>query len=290
MFSRSVAHVSKTKIFARATPQKTQMLVYSMTLAADAALAMVLPVPTSPGAPDDALRFIDLEDYPTFFDHMRSAFPPDLQMPSRAVGLASGAAPPMLTVHEVGAFEASFVPTLADFARLDPRFALPPATWEAMPGYADWGFAVFKLKGFGAARAVVEASEPPRRRPGFLARLFGAGAGDATAPATTTTTTNKTIHPMAFELRPRDPGVIFFPTVHVHDGTVHETAHFDHTLYCQIPRELASRLTEWDTSFDVSKRFMDESKLHGCVDPDALLYRRTLVGERPNRDQWLVCA
>lgn len=62
---------------------------------------------------------------------------------SRAKG-APAAAP--LRVHEVGSFEASFVPSLADFSRLDARFRLPDGLWEGLPIYADYGFAVFKLK------------------------------------------------------------------------------------------------------------------------------------------------
>ena len=46
----------------------------------------------------------------------------------------------------MGAFEASFVPTVKDFARLDERFKLPEGTWEALPQYKDHGFAVFKLR------------------------------------------------------------------------------------------------------------------------------------------------
>jgi hypothetical protein len=73
-----------------------------------------------------------------------------------------------LAVVEVGNFEASFVPTIADFARLDERFRLPPKTWEALPGYRDYGFAVFKLKK-GKQQIHPMAFEFPRRDP---ARLF----------------------------------------------------------------------------------------------------------------------
>ncbi len=45
----------------------------------------------------------------------------------------------------MGSFEASFVPTRRDFSRLDQRFRLPDDVWQALLGYDDWGFAVFKL-------------------------------------------------------------------------------------------------------------------------------------------------
>ena len=101
---------------------------------------------------------------------------------------------PQLVVHEVGSFEASFVPTRRDFSRLDQRFRLPDDVWQALLGYDDWGFAVFKL--------------------GPMSRLTG-------------------VHPMAFEFPQRDPDRLFFPAVHVHNGRVEPWATFDHRLYCQ---------------------------------------------------------
>jgi hypothetical protein len=38
---------------------------------------------------------------------------------------------------------------------------------------------------------------------------------------------------MAFEFVTRQPDTLFFPTLHVHDGLVHESAKFDHYLYYQ---------------------------------------------------------
>ena len=49
-------------------------------------------------------------------------------------------------VVQVGAFEASFVPTVKDFSRLDKRFRLPAGAWNKLSTYNDYGFAVFKLK------------------------------------------------------------------------------------------------------------------------------------------------
>jgi len=51
-----------------------------------------------------------------------------------------------LKVEQVGSFEASFVPTLADFQRLDPRFRLPDTVWQQLGRYAKYGFAIFQLK------------------------------------------------------------------------------------------------------------------------------------------------
>ena len=157
-----------------------------MNVAARSPVAMILPLPVPPRPGDDALRFIDMKGYPRFFHDLDAAFPALALAASRGGFGASGVAPerPTLTVHEVGDFVASFVPSLADFDRLDARFRLSDAVWEALPIYADYGFAVFQLKDLGPG--------------GWLRRLFGRAAA-------------RTIHPMAFEFPRRDPDVLFFP-------------------------------------------------------------------------------
>ncbi|MBK5256863.1 MAG: hypothetical protein JJE39_12580 [Vicinamibacteria bacterium] len=153
-FSQPIEHVSSTNIFARMSASGKQYLVYSMELAAQDDLAMILPIPAPEASPDDAVRFISLEEYPRFFDDMDSGFAPlELSMKAGPVGAAPVSAPP-LVVHDVGAFEASFVPTVADFNRLDARFRLPKETWSSLPGYRDFGFAVFKLRRSAGPRTI----------------------------------------------------------------------------------------------------------------------------------------
>ncbi|TPW20261.1 MAG: hypothetical protein FD126_1862 [Elusimicrobia bacterium] len=137
-FSGPVKAVRGTKIFARLDAGR-QVLVYEMRVSAERELAMVLPVPTPAGSPEDALRFVSLERHPGFFSELESGFPQPL---SESPSLAASA----LAVHSVGAYEASFVPAPSGFARLDERFRLPAALWEGLPLYRDYGFAVFKLK------------------------------------------------------------------------------------------------------------------------------------------------
>ncbi len=52
----------------------------------------------------------------------------------------------ILPVISMGNFDASFVPTVNDFGKLDPRFRLPHGTWDKLPQYRNYGFTVFKLK------------------------------------------------------------------------------------------------------------------------------------------------
>jgi hypothetical protein len=148
-FSQPVDHVAATNIFARPTKGDRQAVVYSMMLKASTELAMILPIPTPKASKEDAVSFINLEKFPDFFDELKSGFPEP--PPSRAKGLKDDAPKlalpePKLKVIEVGSFVASFVPTVKDFSRLDEQFRLPEGTWDKLPAYKEYGFAVFKLK------------------------------------------------------------------------------------------------------------------------------------------------
>jgi hypothetical protein len=162
-FSRSVNLVANTNIFARAAEGNRQYLVYSMKYEADEELAMILPLPTPTNSAEDAVQFIDLSGYPRFFDDLKLGFPVS-RGGFQPQSVRQGLAPASLKVHDVGSFEASFVPRQNDFARLDPRFTLPNDAWNALPQYKDWGFAVFKLKP-GAKTVHPMALNFPRRDP-----------------------------------------------------------------------------------------------------------------------------
>ena len=243
-FSRPVQSVSATQIFARSGADGRQFLVYSMTLRAREELAMVLPLPVKPGSGEKAVSFIDLTDYPDFFADLRKGFPEPLAPPTPGTSRSLGAAPPAkLEVVTVGSFEASFVPTTADFARLDERFRLPPGTWEKLPSYRDHGFAVFKLK-----------------------------SGESK------------IHPMAFSFPRANPAGLYFPTVHIHDGKVHERAKFDHVLYCQRGAKDQFTLLDWDESFRPAGFFMQLNKAKDVLDGGEHCYKHMLTGTLPNKD------
>ena len=68
---------------------------------------------------------------------------------------------------QVGDFEASFVPTVKDFNRLDARFQLPAELFAKMPDYQHFGFAVFKLKP-GMQTVQPMAFDFPAAKPGHL--------------------------------------------------------------------------------------------------------------------------
>ncbi len=246
-FSQPVELVSSTTIFARRRNGR-QVLVYSMRYRASSALAMVLPLPVPPDPPEDAVTFINLERYPEFFADVWKGFPSS-QSWSLAF-LTASIAVSTLEVHDVGSFEASFVPRVEDFVRLDERFRIPASVWDELPLYRDYGFAVFKLKATSARGG---------------------------AP----------VHPMAFEFPQREAELLFFPTVHVHDRRVHPYALFDHTLYCQVSPGMHEYLEHWQRSTAVASAFVDINRAQGVVDGEHHCWRRTIKGRLTNQDSWV---
>jgi hypothetical protein len=259
-FSQPVEFVSATSIFARGA-NGSQFLVYSMRYAASGDLAMVLPLPVPPNPPEDAVRFINLQRYPSFFDDMARGFPRIMTL-LRSAGMIKSLSEdaPKLEVHEVGDFEASFVPRIADFDRLDERFRIPGEVWDQLPAYKDFGFAVFKLKGSPGGLA------------GLARRLFRGSRK------------SRQVHPMAFEFPRRNPDLLYFPTVHIHDRQVHRHAAFDHMLYCQPTAAQEDHLEGWEESDRTAGTFLDADRTEGIVLPDQSCWRRPLEGWRENMD------
>jgi hypothetical protein len=241
-FSRPVDLVANTNIFARAGKDGRQFLVYSMTLSAKDDLAMILPIPTPKDAKEDDLKFINLEKYADFFKDMLAGFP--VPKPPRGGDKdKSDDKSNTLKVVEVGSYEASFVPQIKDFTKLDERFRLPTDVWEKLPQYKESGFAVFKLKK-GASK----------------------------------------VHPMAFDFPRANAKKLYFPTVHIHDGKVHEKADFDHWLFCQVGEGAATDILKWEESPQPAGLFMKIDKAEGLLLKDAHCYRLRMKGELKNED------
>ena len=118
----SVEQVSGTSIFARVSNGR-QILVYSMNLRSRIDLAMILPLPVPPRSPENSVRFNNLKEYPQFFSDMEAGFddPDDFSL-SEDSG-SGNLTRTMLRVHDVGNFEASYVPTMDDWDRLDKQLS-----------------------------------------------------------------------------------------------------------------------------------------------------------------------
>lgn len=257
-FSGRVARVGGTNIFARRVGAR-QALVYSMNVELDDAVAMVLPLPVARAA-EDVLAFVDLSRYSSFFRDLAEAFPRPQTMKSFGLAAARGGGP-TLRVHDVGDFVASFAPAPADLDRLDPRFRISPELFAARPEYRDWGFAVFQLKPRD------ERWWPPWKK---------------------RTSREQTVHPMAFTFESREPDALFYPTVHVHDGTVPTHAAFDHTLYAQVgDADVLARTLAWEASDLPAERVVKIAKTQGLVDGALPLRRQHYSSRLRNIDLWL---
>lgn len=144
LMRRRELSVSSTRLFAR-REGGDQFLVYQMAIDAAADVAMVLPLPVATVA-EDAIEFLDLSDIPLLFDRLHDCFEEPVSRGEFLDLEHVAAMPQSLVVHSVGSFEASWVPTLGDMNRLDARFRLSDEVWRSLPQFADYGFAVFKLK------------------------------------------------------------------------------------------------------------------------------------------------
>lgn len=191
------------------------------------------------GSGEDAVKFINLERYEKFFVDMAKGFPEHIGYGARAIPPQDAPRGGWLKLQSVGSYEASFVPSIKDFARLDERFRLPDTVWSKLAGYANYGFAVFKLKA-----------------------------------------THGEVHPMAFEFPSALTKSLFFPTMHIHDGEVHEKEEFDHTLFAQSGGIGGS----WRESEGLASQFMKCDKTGGLVMPDQHVYKRSIRGIEENGD------
>ena len=92
---------------------------------------------------------------------------------------------------------------------------------------------------------------------------------------------------MAFEFPRADAAKLFSPTVHIHDGTVHDEARFDHQLYCQIPEGASlNGVQGWRESHQLAGEFIEVAKTKGLVDAGAHCYLKSIFGLQPNGDIW----
>lgn len=254
--SREQVEVRSTRIFARALEER-QLLVYQMYLDTREPAAMILPIPIAPGAGEDAVEFRDLSRLPHLFDSMKGGFEPLMRAPERAAGLSA----PRLAVHQVGSFVASFVPTRAEFVRLDPQFRLPDEVWSQLPPYDDWGFVVFQL---GAGKQTVHpmAFAFPSRFPDWL--YF------------------PTVH-------------VHDGQVHAAAGFDHELYFQGLTRVCYRERWFGTGLPGFrepryrgEVSHQRAGEFMPFEAIHGgVVERETPLLRLVLQGELPNEDTWL---
>lgn len=251
-FAGPVRSVSDTKIFARLTDRATQYIAYQMQFESDERNAMILPIPTYLGATEAAVKFIDLSDFDDLFQKLARAFPALGPLPMARIAASNQAAAGNLAVHQVGNFEASVVPTLEDFQRLDPRFVLPVETWQKIPQYRDYSFVVFQLEQL-SGKPHPMAFEFETRMPDQL--FF------------------PTVHIHDGEVHPREEFDHQLYCQHAgFDGIVG-----DYTT------KIDSR-TGFTRSKAAAGEYLEVNKCHGLVNADLLVHRRQLKGLLNNQD------
>ena len=254
-FARAIQSVTDTNIFARLTGKGSQHLAYQMQYQSLEPNAMILPLPVSLPAKETSIRFIDLSDYEDFFQDLARGFP---YIPGRQIGCSilpqtDSAFGEKLEVHEVGKFIASFVPTIADFSRIDEQFVIPAQTWQKIPHYTDFGFAVFQLKELAG-------------KPHPMAFEFETRLRDTFFP---------TVH-------------IHDGQVHRLEEFDH-TLYLQHAGFDSVvgsyagptKQDAASGLVR---SKDVARNYCQIQKTKGIVEPELLVHRTTLQGQLENRD------
>lgn len=98
-----------------------------------------------------------------------------------------------------------------------------------------------------------------------------------------------TPHPIAFEFDTRLDETMFSPTVHIHDGTVHERDDFDHVLYMQSAALDAGSAASAAQPTRVRSQakaaaFVDVPRTEALVAPGWFVHRSKMHGSLPNKD------
>jgi hypothetical protein len=246
-FSKPVISVSGTNIFARPQADGRQLLVYSMTLHAKKDLAMILPLPVKTPAGEKDVKFIDLKGYPEFFRDLKIGFS-DPVAESKSRRYG-GPAPTASAALEVIQV-GSFE---ASFVPTQQDFSRLDERFR-LPRDAWKQLPAYETYGFAVFKL----------KPGAMK-----------------------VHPMAFSFPRRLTKTLFFPTVHIHDGKVHEKAQFDHSLYCQPTHSERPRTNGWEESYSHPVNFMQMKKVKEVVLADQHCYKKEIRGMATNRDIFL---
>ena len=197
ILSDEVRTVAKTQIYISASSDnQRQLTVYANQVdSVNKWNSMILPVPFP-----SSIEFVNIEKYANFFTDLNNCFS-DMNRLYASANLTRSAPSNFsrtLEIFEVGSYEASIVPTIADFQYVDPSFQLHTniqlLTMLKQYYTENFGFIVCRLK------------------QGM-----------------------HTYHPFAYTHKLYKPNVLFTPTRHYHvhgKDTVHtDTADWDHEIY-----------------------------------------------------------
>lgn len=186
--------VADTEIFCFPSANgEDQVTVYSNAVSMHTSSnnnAMILPVPG--GA--DRFSVIDLSRDPDMFNKIDSCFPQKRSLSSDGLGATNAAqcAGGYLAVKQCGSYQYSLVPSIDDFARVNPRvFQLSPDIRQLFLQHYPRGYAFL----------VCKISE------------------------------NKKFHPVGYVHPLPTGGKLFVPTLHFHQGHEGHGPDWDHSIY-----------------------------------------------------------
>lgn len=94
-------------------------------------------------------------------------------------------------------------------------------------------------------------------------------------------------HPMGLAFETRDPGRLFFPTLHLHDGQIPARARFDHALYVQGQPDEEGWSRSWRRADAVLAERLRDPGIARLCRAGAYFRRREIRGEYPNQDTWV---
>lgn len=256
IFSQPVISVNNTQIFARLSERGKQLLVYEMNYDSLEPNAMILPVPVRQPVGAASLRFIDLKEYSKFFDDLKQGFP--YRPPSSNFGCSDSSR--MLPASA----------SLLDVVSVGNYIA------SFVPSLSDFS----RLDERFSLPVATWAKIPQYADYGFA--VFQLAAGSLKP------------HPMAFEFETRAQS-LFFPTIHIHDGQIHNIEEFDHVLYLQHAgfdsqvygyrnSDVPDKSTGLIRSKYTAKGFCDLDRAAGVVDGSLLVHRKIMRGEFPKGD------
>jgi hypothetical protein len=237
-------HVSSTNLFARMVAPGVQCLVYGMTIAAKQDVAMILPLPVRPGGGANAVRFVDLQAHRNIFRELAALFDVP-EDPQRMRGLA------------------------ATMGALRPKLEVHKVG-AFIASYVATRADFDRLDPRFRVPEVVFDTVPAYDTYGFA--VFQLAPGEST------------VHPMAFTFPTRDVDRLFFPCVHLHDGTWQAAAKFDHALYYQHPKVVTLGDTNEGDACSTVLPARDYAKLVNTAHP---MLRRELRNRQPNADIWI---
>ena len=246
-FSGKIRNVENTRIFARAMDEGVQFIAYAMNLDTPQDVAMILPIPVKPGTKEEQVKFVNFEKYPMLFDDFAKGFPAEAGGEPFAFG----------PVPRSSAVETLKVQSVGAY---EASFVPSPKDFSRLDPR-------FRLPD-GAWEKLPQYVDY-----GFAVFKLKQGVSS--------------VHPLAFLFPSRHPERLFFPTVHIHDGEVHEKEKFDHTLYFQTKQTGLRALIDFDESEYAAVAFVKCGFTRGLVDSGLHVRRIKLNGELKNEDKIL---